>query len=262
MVSTSSKTAFQDPSLRSNPMASCCEVDWERFTDAANLASWNNTLAQLGAKARVQCALENLPETQVLTSSFGAQAAVCLHLLSQERPNIPVIVVDTGYLFPETYAFIDELAERLDLNLQIFRSPLSPAHQEARFGKRWEQGLEGLDAYNLENKVEPMRRAMEALAVRTWYTGLRRVQSQSRAETPFVQYSGGRFKVAPIADWTDRDVYAYLRAHDLPYHPLWHKGYVSIGDVHSTVPLHEVDNLEETRFAGLKRECGLHDSVL
>ncbi len=262
MAISPAQTALPDPSLRNAERVSCCEVDWERFTDAAHLTSWNNTLAQLGAKARVQCALENLPQTQVLTSSFGAQAAVCLHLLTAERPDIPVVMVDTGYLFPETYAFVDELTERLQLNLKIFRSPMSAAHQEARYGKRWEQGLDKLEEYNLQNKVEPMRNAMEALQVGTWYTGLRRVQSQSRANTPFVQYSGGRFKVAPIADWTDRDVYAYLRAHDLPYHPLWHKGYVSIGDVHSTVPLHEVESEEQTRFFGLKRECGLHDSVL
>lgn len=247
-----------------NPMLvdSCAVVDRERFTDSAHLASWNQRLAQLSAPERVACALENLPETQVLTSSFGAQAAVMLHMLSSARADIPVVVVDTGYLFPETYEFIDTLTERLQLNLKVYRAEMSPAHQEARFGKRWEQGLEGIEAYNLQNKVEPMRRAMEDLQVGTWFTGLRRVQSQSRSETPFVQYTGGRFKVAPIADWTDRDVYTYLQAHNLPYHPLWHKGYVSIGDQHTTVPLHEASSAEQTRFHGLKRECGLHESVL
>lgn len=247
-----------------NPMLGdgCAVVDRERFTDAVHLASWNRRLAQLSAPQRVECALENLPETQVLTSSFGAQAAVCLHMLSTAQPNIPVVLVDTGYLFPETYQFIDELTERLQLNLQVFRADMSPAHQEARYGKRWEQGVEGIEAYNEQNKVAPMRRALETLNVGTWYTGLRRVQSQSRADTPFVEYTGGRFKVAPIADWTDRDVYTYLQAHKLPYHPLWHKGYVSIGDTHTTVPLHEAGSEELTRFHGLKRECGLHDSVL
>lgn len=247
-----------------NPMLvdSCAVVDRERFTDSVHLASWNRRLAQLSAPERVACALDNLPETQVLTSSFGAQAAVMLHMLASARADIPVVVVDTGYLFPETYEFIDTLTERLQLNLQVYRADMSPAHQEARFGKRWEQGLEGIEAYNLQNKVEPMRRAMAELQVGTWFTGLRRVQSQSRAETPFVQYTGGRFKVAPIADWTDRDVYTYLKAHNLPYHPLWHKGYVSIGDQHTTVPLHQASSEEQTRFHGLKRECGLHESVL
>jgi len=128
--------------------------------------------------------------------------------------------------------------------------------------ERWEQGLEGIESFNHDNKVVPMRRAMNELSVGTWFSGLRRNQSSSRAETPFVQHNGGRFKVAPIADWTDRDIYTYLTAHKLPYHPLWHKGYVSIGDIHTTVPLHEANSAEETRFMGLKRECGLHDSVI
>ena len=68
--------------------------------------------------------------------------------------------------------------------------------------------------------------------------------------------------MAPIADWTDRDVHRYLKRHDLPYHPLWEQGYTSIGDVHSTRTLAEAGAEELTRFNGLKRECGLHDRVL
>jgi len=134
----------------------------------------------------------------------------------------------------------------------------SPAWQEAVHGKRWEQGIEGLDAYNQENKVEPMQRALRELNAGTWFTGIRRDQAATRADTSFVQYKDGCYKVAPIADWNDRDVYDYLKQHDLPYHPLWEAGYVSIGDVHTTRALHEVDDVSETRFLGLKRECGLH----
>jgi phosphoadenosine phosphosulfate reductase len=104
-----------------------------------------------------------------------------------------------------------------------------------------------------------MQRAIEALNVGTWFSGLRRNQSLERAKTPFVERSGDRFKVYPIADWTDKDIYDYLQKHDLPYHPLWEQGYVSIGDVHTTKSLSEVDSIEETRFFGLKRECGLHE---
>ena len=71
--------------------------------------------------------------------------------------------------------------------------------------------------------------------------------------------SGERWKLHPILDWTDRDVYRYLQRHALPYHPLWEKGYVSIGDVHTTRSLQEVGSVDETRFFGLKRECGLHE---
>jgi phosphoadenosine phosphosulfate reductase len=219
----------------------------------------NRKFAALKADQRVQWALENLPGNHVLTSSFGAQAAVSLHLVTQVAPNIPVILVDTGYLFPETYRFIDELTARLKINLKVFRAETSPAWQEARYGQRWTKGIEGLNAYNQENKVEPMRRALRELGVSTWFAGLRRNQAESRSQIEFLQWSGGRWKVHPIADWTDRDVYRYLTKHDLPYHPLWEKGYVSIGDHHSTRPIQEVATVDETRFFGLKRECGIHE---
>jgi phosphoadenosine phosphosulfate reductase len=230
------------------------------FTDATHLENWNKRLAELDAEGRVRCSLEHLPGNHVLTSSFGAQAAVSLHLLTRALPGIPVILLDTGYLFPETYAFIDELTDRLDLNLTVYRSRMSPAWQEVRYGERWNQGVAGIEAYNYDNKVEPLARALEELEVGTWFSGLRRSQSSSRRETPFVQYTGGRFKVCPIADWTDRDVYDYLNRHDLPYHPLWHEGYVSIGDTHTTRRLSDVSDAESTRFFGLKRECGIHET--
>jgi phosphoadenosine phosphosulfate reductase len=224
------------------------------------VARANQLLAQRSAEERVEWALEHLPATHVLTSSFGAQAAVSLHLVNRLRPGIPVVFIDTGYLFPETYRFVDQLAARLALNLKTYRAEVSPAWQESRFGRRWEQGIDGLNAYNYDNKVEPMQRALRELGVGTWFAGLRRSQSSSRAEVDFISWSGGeRCKVHPIADWTDRDVHRYLQAHHLPYHPLWDKGYVSIGDAHSTRPLHEVEHVEQTRFSGLKRECGLHE---
>ena len=225
----------------------------------AALAHCEREFAGMAAEERVRWALARLPGNHVLSSSFGAQAAVSLHLLTRVAPGIPVILVDTGYLFPETYQFVDRLSERLNLNLKVYRSELSPAWQEARFGKRWEQGLEGIEAYNRVNKVEPMRRALRELRTGTWFAGLRRGQSSSRRHISFLEFSGDRWKVHPIADWTGRDVGRYLRKHRLPRHPLRAKGYASIGDRHSTRPLHEVEHVEETRFQGLKRECGLHE---
>ena len=232
------------------------------FTDAAHLKTWNSRLADLSAADRIACALKNLPAKHILTSSFGAQSAVSLHMLTQLAPDIPIILLDTGHLFAETYRFIDELTERLSLNLQIYRSALTPAWQEARYGKRWNQGLEGIEQYNEENKVEPMRRALDELAVGTWFSGLRRAQASSRSEVEFVNFNNSLFKVCPIADWSDRDVYEYLQAHNLPYHPLWHKGYISIGDTHTTRSLAEAGSAEATRFFGLKRECGIHEMDL
>ncbi len=219
----------------------------------------NRKLDRQSAIERVRWSLLNLPAQYVMSSSFGAQAAVTLHLVTRERPNIPVILVDTGYLFTETYQFIDELTERLKLNLKIYRAKFSPAWQEARFGERWQQGEAGITAYNEENKVAPMKTALRDLDAGTWFAGLRRSQSVSRANTPYLEWSGDRWKVHPIADWIDRDVHRYLKQNDLPFHPLWEKGYVSVGDHHTTRSIHDVDGAEQTRFFGLKRECGLHE---
>jgi phosphoadenosine phosphosulfate reductase len=219
----------------------------------------NVHLAEATAEERVAWALKQFGKSIVLTSSFGAQAAVCLHLVASQRPDIPVILVDTGYLFPETYRYVDDLTARLSLNLNVYRAALTPAWQEARYGKLWEQGVEGLDRYNQMNKVEPMQRALKELGARAWITGLRRQQSASRQHLKVLGQQNGRVKVHPLVDWTDRDIYLYMTRHGLPYHPLWHKGYVSIGDVHTTRPLGEGMTEEDTRFFGLKRECGLHE---
>ncbi len=226
---------------------------------APALKEINNYLETLSASERVCWALDNLPGRHVLSSSFGIQAALMLHLVTREDPDIPVVLIDTGYLFPETYQFVDQLTARLELNLKVHGAPLSPAWQEARLGKLWENGLEGLSRYNQINKVEPMQQALKMLDAGTWFAGLRRQQAQSRNELAVLRIQDGRVKMHPIVDWTKRDVYRYLQQHDLPYHPLWEKGYVSVGDVHSTRTLTPGMKEEQTRFFGLKRECGLHD---
>lgn len=223
------------------------------------LAELNNELETLSAQARVSWALDNLPGEFVLSSSFGIQAAVCLHLVTRQRPDIPVILTDTGYLFPETYQFIDALTEQLQLNLQVFRAPQSPAWQEARYGKLWEQGVEGIERYNELNKVEPMNRALETLGAQTWFAGLRREQSGSRARLPVLAIQRGVFKLLPIIDWDNRQVYQYLTQNGLSYHPLWEQGYLSVGDTHTTRKWEPGMSEEDTRFFGLKRECGLHE---
>lgn len=229
--------------------------------EPAELQDINAQLQGLTAEKRVEWALANGEASRALSSSFGAQSAVALHLLSSRQPDIPVILVDTGYLFAETYRFADELVERLRLDLRVYRPLVSRAWMEARHGKLWEQGLEGIERYNHLRKVEPLRRALEELDVRTWFTGLRRSQSESRRETAFVELRNGRLKVNPLADWSDRDVWNYLKKHDLPYHPLWDQGYVSIGDFHTTTRWQPGMREEDTRFFGLKRECGIHEAV-
>ena len=223
------------------------------------LAELNHALEHLSAAQRVERAIELLPGEYVLTSSFGAQSAVMLHLVNTILPGVPVVLLDTGYLFPETYCFIDELTERLKLNLKVFRAESSPAWQETRFGKLWDQGLSGIEHYNRINKQEPLDRALNELHARTWFAGLRRTQAETRSRILPIEFKRGRYKVHPLFDWSDKDIARYLERHQLPYHPLWEQGYVSIGDWHTTRSLAEVESPEELRFFGLKRECGLHE---
>jgi phosphoadenosine phosphosulfate reductase len=223
------------------------------------LAQINVDLEEQSAQQRVAWALEHLPANFVLSSSFGAQAAVMLHLLVQQYPDIPVVLTDTGYLFPETYQFVDTLAAKLKLNLQVYRDELTPAWQEARYGKLWEQGIKGIEKYNRMNKVAPMQKALQDLEAKTWFAGLRRSQSDERETLPVVQRLDKQFKIYPIIDWSNKDIHYYLKEHDLPYHPLWEQGYVSIGDWHTTRSLQEGMSEQDTRFFGMKRECGLHE---
>ncbi|MEY6433879.1 phosphoadenylyl-sulfate reductase [Thioalkalicoccus limnaeus] len=226
--------------------------------DPAALREANRVLEAKSAPERARWALERLPENHVLSSSFGTQSAVMLHMMTRLRPELPVVLIDTGYLFPETYRLIDDLTERLDLNLKVYRPALSSAWLEARLGRLWEQGPAGLDQYNQIAKVEPMERALAELNATTWFAGLRREQARSRAALPVLRFQDGRLKVHPIIDWTSLDVHRYLHQHDLPDHPLRDRGYASVGDVHTTWPLLPGMREEDTRFFGLKRECGLH----
>ncbi|MFL2847860.1 MAG: phosphoadenylyl-sulfate reductase [Coraliomargaritaceae bacterium] len=210
------------------------------------------------AFARIQWAKNTYGDSLVMSTSFGVQSAVLLHLATQQIPNIKVIFIDTGYLFPETYALAEQLTKRLNLNLLSYRATLSPEEQESRYGKLWEQGEAGLDQYNKMNKIEPMNRAITELRANAWLSGLRRQQSQSRQNLSVIHQQNKVTKIYPIIDWDDATIYKYLTENNLPYHPLWEKGYVSIGDWHSSSPLTGNMSAEDTRFNGIKRECGLH----
>ena len=214
----------------------CIPEPGQTWSDS-QLSVLNPCLEHMDAMERIQWALDFLPSQAVLTSSFGTQSAVMLHLLCQFENRVPVILIDTGYLFPETYRFIDQLQDRIGFDLEIYRPALSPAWQEVRHGKLWASGADGIRRYNLMNKVEPMERALTDLRVGTWFSGLRRAQSDSRRDLKLLQRHGQVVKIHPIADWSNRDVHHYLKKFDLPYHPLWEKGYVSVGDTHTSRPL-------------------------
>lgn len=235
------------------------EKSWINELEQSAFAELNAKLEAMTAQERVKWSLDNLPGEHIVSSSFGAQSAVMLHLLTQQYPDIPVVLTDTGYLFSETYQFIDELTERLKLNLHVYRAPISAAWQEARSGKLWEQGVDGIDKYNKMNKVLPMQNALSDLNAKTWFAGLRRSQSDSRGNLNVVQRLAQQSKIYPIIDWSNKGLHQYLKANNLPYHPLWEKGYVSIGDWHTTRALEAGMSEQDTRFFGMKRECGLHE---
>jgi len=226
-----------------------------------SLSSLNDQWRDWDALRRIQYSLENLPGPAVLSTSFGVQSAVMLDLVTRVQPDIPVVFVDTGYLFPETYRFAQELVERLNLNLYKVLPGMTAAEQEALHGKLWEQGIEGLEKYNFLNKVEPMNRAIQETGAKVWFAGLRRSQSDSRKGLQYLVAQNQVVKAYPILDWSDRDIYHYLKERDLPYHPLYEEGYLTVGDWHSTRKWEPGMREEDTRFGGLKRECGLHENT-
>lgn len=218
----------------------------------------SNDLEKQSAEQRIDWAIQNFSQNIFMSTSFGIQSAVMLHIITQKIPHIPIVFIDTGYLFPETYEFAETLSKRLKLKVLTFKSLVEPKQQELKYGKLWEQGIEGLNKYNKLNKIDPMKRAIKELNKKAWFAGIRREQSQSREEKPVVEIQNNITKIYPIIDWDDRKIDIYLKKNDLPYHPLWNKGYVSVGDWHSSKPLTSNMKPEETRFNGIKRECGLH----
>ncbi|MBE9070466.1 phosphoadenylyl-sulfate reductase [Leptolyngbya cf. ectocarpi LEGE 11479] len=225
-----------------------------------DLEALNKTLSEMDASELVSWGAETFGNSLVMSTSFGIQSAVMLHLVTQALPNIPVIWIDTGYLPAETYRFADELTQRLNLNLKVYQSAMSPARMEALHGRLWDQdNVEALNRYNYIRKVEPMQRALTELGAKAWLAGLRANQTSHRQTLGRIAKQNDIYKLHPILSWHSRDVYQYLKAHDLPYHPLFEQGYVTVGDWHSSRPLTaDDDNERDTRFKGMKQECGLH----
>ncbi|MGD1862598.1 MAG: phosphoadenylyl-sulfate reductase [Leptolyngbyaceae cyanobacterium] len=212
------------------------------------------------AKQIVVWAHETFGKGLIMSTSFGIQSAVMLHLVTQVAPDVPVIWIDTGYLPSETYHFAELLTRRLALNLRVYQSSMSPARMEALYGKLWaSRNIEDLNQYNLIRKVEPMQRALQELNATAWLAGLRADQTDHRKSLDVVTQQRHIYKISPILNWSSKDVYEYLTAFELPYHPLFDKGYVSVGDWHSSRPLTAADKSDrDTRFHGMKQECGLH----
>jgi phosphoadenosine phosphosulfate reductase len=223
-----------------------------------DLEALNLELADASAEDTLEWARNTFGDDLVLTSSFGADSAVMLHLVHRIAPRTRVLFLDTGYLFPETYQFAEELRQRFHLDLRVYAPLVTAARQEALYGKLYEGDERDLETYQRINKIEPMERALRELAPRAWLAGIRGRQNAFRAGLKKIELQGNVYKVHPLLSWTDEDVHHYLRKNDLPYHPLRKRGYRSIGDAHSTRPTAEGEDARAGRRLGQHLECGIH----
>jgi phosphoadenosine phosphosulfate reductase len=195
-----------------------------------------------------------------VTCSFQTECMALVHLVTKQRPDIPVLFLDTGYHFAETYEYRDRMSAILNLNLINMRSAMTVAQQEEQFGILYQTAPDRCCGFR---KVEPLFSGLEPYDV--WFTALRRDQSPTRAnlkETDDFRLPSGKvmFKVSPLADWTVRDVWAYLKQNSIPILPLYEHGYTSIGCQPCTsLPL-DPENPRSGRWAGRKLECGIHIS--
>jgi len=198
------------------------------------------------------------PSFACLTSSFQAEDIIVLHLLRKHIPKIPVLFLETGYHFAETYQFRDRVAREWDLNLVNVIPKKSVAQQESEFGILYRD--EPTKCCQLR-KVEPLMEALEPFEV--WFTGLRREQSPTRknlrkAEDHRLPSGKTVLKVSPLADWTWAKVWEYTGANRLSYLPQYDQGYASIGCEPCTALPHDPNNPRSGRWGGKKLECGIH----
>lgn len=225
---------------------------------AIDLDRINAALDGAPAQSALSWTRDTFGDNVILSSSFGAESALMLHLVKQWIPSVRVVFIDTGYLFPETYRFVEELTQRFELDVRAYSPLLTSARQEALYGKRYEGDRAAVEAYLQMNKVEPMNRALKELQPRAWIAGLRRHQTAFRKQLRPVEVEEGVYKIHPILNWSEEDVVHYMRSNDLPYHPLVKRGYRSIGDEHSTFPTLEGEDPRAGRNLGDHKECGIH----
>ena len=222
--------------------------------------SFEDKFVGLSALKLIRWSVDEFGDDLIVSTSFGIQSVTTLKLATMIKPDIKVVWIDTGYLPEETVAYAKTLTDLLDLNLHVYKAEQSPEEMEAKYGKLWESDrVEDLNLYDKIRKVEPMKRALTELNGRGWISGLRADQTDYRKRLPPIKRTGSRFRMYPILEWTNRDVYYFMDDNELPQHPLFSKGYTTVGDAHSSRPLEaDDDNERATRFRGKKQECGIH----
>ncbi|MGJ8632404.1 MAG: phosphoadenylyl-sulfate reductase [Luteolibacter sp.] len=220
-------------------------------------ADLSRELEDLRAGERLELLYERLGSRLVASTSFGLQSAVMLKLLHDHAPKVPVVSIDTGFLFPETYRYAEEMMRKFPLDYRVYQPAVSAAKMQALWGNLWEGTKEEQNRYGMLTKIEPMNRALTETGGDVWISGLRRAHSDTREDRPFAEQQKKTLKVYPILDWADAQVDLYFHQNGLQRHPLAEQGYVTMGDWHSTRPS-EDGSAAGTRFNGEKYECGLH----
>jgi phosphoadenosine phosphosulfate reductase len=198
------------------------------------------------------------PGHACVTCSFQAEDMAVLLMVRELQPDIPVLFLETGYHFDEVYKYRDEMTARYRLNLVNVMPLESVAQQEEKFGLLYRSQP---DQCCKLRKVGPLFGALERFE--TWFTGLRRVQSPTRANLQvfdeFPLPSGKKLaKISPLASWSDKDVWSFAKAHDVSLLPLYDAGYTSIGCEPCTALPGDPNNARSGRWAGRKLECGIH----
>jgi phosphoadenosine phosphosulfate reductase len=202
-------------------------------------------------------AFESFANHVAISSAFGAEGMVVIDLASKIRRDFRLFTVDTEFLFPETYNLMDQIEQRYGITIEKVYPLLSPEEQERIHGARlWQRDPD--QCCNLR-KVEPLRRKLGEL--QAWVSSIRRDQTASRAGAGKIEWDErfGLVKINPIADWSSKQVWQYIRAHDTPYNPLHDRSYPSIGCTHCTRAVRPGEDQRAGRWSGSsKTECGLH----
>ena len=223
----------------------------------SNIEKLNEKLMSFSVKELLFWVWENV-QPLAMTSSFQTQGMPLLHMVSQSIPNLPILFLDTGYHFPETLLFRDQIVERWELNLHIIK----PSNRVKDQGSRSHKPLyiSDPDACCYVNKTSPLQNTLANLS--GWISGIRKDQTRSRANLDLLEKSPqGQIRVHPLANWTKRDIWQYINDHQLPEHPLLSQGYLSIGCKPCTHPVsgQETDDERSGRWVNNKKiECGLH----
>ncbi len=222
------------------------------------LAELNQRFAQASPEDVLRWAADRFSPDLSLSCSFGgASGMVLLDMVAKLKLQVEVFYLDTGLLFLETYALRDEAERRYGIQPVAYRSSLSLVEQAERHGD--ELWLRDPDRCCYLRKVAPTERALRGK--RAWISGIRRDQSSTRATVPHVGWDETfeLWKVSPLADWTEDDVWSYIREHDVPVNKLHDDGYPSIGCMPCTRPVMPGEDLRAGRWSGTaKVECGLH----